>query len=367
MTRKSILKRQFLLISLFVSVASLGFWSCVRQELDETVQKAYELRMNGKADSAKVLLEQAISEDSTNALAHYELARTKQHMALGNPRQLANLIKDAHHSIERATEHDPDNVIYAFFAGGSSSLQAYISLQRGQPDAKEKYAKACSVYESVLKLKPDYHEAMLYLVEIYGVLPEDKGGDKSKAEQYAKQLEEMDEVFGAKAREILLPPEVDVIEYWEQVLERHEGNANVLERLGKAYLYKREVEAGAKCFKEAVRIDPEKNTLFLDLARYHIMTVMGDEKLKDTALPLAEEAINRYLRSEPIPPLEAYTLGLLAKVKWGMGDNEGADELGRKAEAMDPYHSKAMGVPSPDLFVPPGEISHNFGYFSRPF
>lgn len=369
MTRISILNKQFLCIALGAAVATvfLGFQSCTRQGLDETVQKAYELRMNGKADSARVLLEQAIAEDSTNALAHYELARTKQHMALGDMEQLFDMIEEAHYSIERATEHDPDNVIYTFFAGCMSSVQAYISLHRDQPDTKEKYAKACGVYESVLELKPDYHEALLYLVEIYGVLPEDKGGDKSKAEQYARQLEEMDAVFGAKAREILMPPEVDRIEYWEQVLKSHEGNADVLERLGKAYLIEGQVEAGAKCFEDAIQVDSNKTILDLDLARYHFMTIMRDEKLKDTALPLAEEAINRYLRSDPIPPLEAFTLGLLAMIKRGMGEETMAEELRNKAEAIDPYYSKATAIPSQDLFIPLGEISHNFNYFFRPF
>lgn len=46
---------------------------------------------------------------------------------------------------------------------------------------------AIEASESTLKLKPDYHQAMLYIVEIYGTVPEDKGGDKSKAEKYAKQ------------------------------------------------------------------------------------------------------------------------------------------------------------------------------------
>ncbi len=367
MVGKSISKERFLLISLCAAVVSLGFWSCVRQELDKTVQQAYELRMDGKADSAKALLEQAISEDSTNAIAHYELARTKYHMALGNPRELPGRMEEARQSIEKAMGQDPDNVIYAFFAGNVSFMQAYMSLMRNQPDAKEKVVKACSVFESALKLKPDYHEAMLHLVEIYGLAPEDVGGDSSKAEQYAKQLEGMDEVFGAKARELLLPEEVDRVDHWQKVLKNNEGNADALEELGKAHLRKGEVEDAVKRFEEAVRIDPEKNILFLDLARYHIMTVWRDETIKDTALPLAEAAIKRYLDSEPVPPLKAYTLGLSSMIKRGLGDNTGAEELREEAKAIDPFFSKASGVPSLTLFVPPDEISHNHSYFSRPF
>ena len=37
-----------------------------------------------------------------------------------------------------------------------------------------------------------------------------------------------------------------------------------------------------------------------------------------------------------------------------------------KAEAIDPYYSKAFGMPSRELFIPPGEVSHNHRYLFRP-
>jgi len=366
MASKSILKRQFLWISLCAAVASFGFWSCVRQELDKTVQQAYELRMNGKADSAKVLLEQAITKDSTNAVVWYELARTIHHIGLGNPRELLGGLEDMQQTIEKAVENDPGNVIYSFYKGYVCYTRAYASLMREQPDAKEKVEEVISAYESVLSLKPDYYEAMLYLVEVLGI-PEDMGGDPSKAQAYAKQLEEMDEVYGAKARQLLLPDDANRVEFWQKVLENNQGNADVLEQLGKAYLYQDNVEQGVKYLEEAMKTNPEKEILLLDLARYHMMTVMKDEKLKDTALPLAEEAIKRYLDSEPILILKAYALGLLAKIKWDLGDNKGADELIEKAKAIDPNFSKAFGVPPLVLFAKPDEMSHHHKYFYRPF
>jgi len=371
MTFKNIPKRQFLCVSLFIAcavvIASLGFWACAESKLDKTVQEAYDLRMNGKADEAKTLLEQMISENPDNALVHYELARTKYHLGLANLRELLTSIEDIQNHIEQAVKNDPDNVIYSFFAGKIASQSAYGAAQRDQPDVKEKYAKVCSTYESVLKLKPDYHEAMLYLVEIYGILPEEMGGDKSKAEQYAKKLEEMDEIFGAKARALLMPEEADYIGYWQKVLEKHEGNAEVLRELGRHYLFKDQVEDAVKCFEDAVRIDPGQNTLILDLARYHVYTVLGDRKLADTALPLAEKAFKRYLDSEPIPPLKAFALNLLSRIKIGMGDQEGADELLEEAKRIDPYYSRATGVPTPHLFVPLREISRNHRYLLLPF
>jgi len=364
-------KRQFLWIVLVMSsvvvIASFGLLSCKGPEIDKRVIDAYELRMNGKADEAKAMLEQVISDEPENALAHYELARTKLHIGLSALKELETALEDIQQSIDKAVEKDPDNVIYCFFAGFIASQSAYAAIKREQPNTKEKYAKVCSVYESVLKLKPDYHEAILCLVQIYGILPEDMGGDRSKAEEYAKKLEDMDEIFGAKARAILLSEEADHVGYWQKVLEKHEGNAEVLRELGRAYLFKDQVEDGVRCFEEAVRIDPGQNMLFLDLARYHGYAGLYDKKLRNKAWPLAEKAFKRYLDSEPIPPLKAFALNALSRIKRGMDDQEGADELREKAEAIDPYYSRATGVPTPDLWVSLGEISHNNRYLFYPF
>ena len=350
-----------------VVIASSRLLACKRTEVDKTVIKAYELRMNGKADEARASLEQVISDEPDNALAHYELARTKYHIGLSALETLEITLEDTQQSIEKAIKNDPDNVIYRFFAGYIASQSAYAAIKRDQPDIKEKVAKMCSVYESVLKLKPDYLEAMLCLVQVYGILPEDMGGDKTKAEEYAKKLEEMDEIFGAKARALLMPEEADYIGYWQKVLEKHEGNAEVHRELGRHYLFEDQVEDGIKCFEEAVRIDPGQNILFLDLARYHVYEGLGDKKLRNKAWPFAEKAFKRYLESEPIPPLKAFALNLLSRIKRGLGDREGADELREQAESIDPYYSRASGVPTPDLWIAPGEISRNNRYLFFPF
>jgi hypothetical protein len=95
---------------------------------------------------------------------------------------------------------------------------------------------------------------------------------------------------------------------------------------------------------------------------------MHDENAKEDALPAAEAAIRRYQESDPIPPLMAYSIEMLAKVKFGEKDKEAVDELREKAGKIDPFHSRALGMPSRDLFVPPGDLSpvcHR--YLFRPF
>jgi tetratricopeptide (TPR) repeat protein len=146
---------------------------------------AYNLRMQGKVDEAKTLLEQAISENANNAAAYYELARIEWYLQLGWTQREAVDIQDL---IDKAVEVDPNNVIYTYFAGCVGIGQTYRSLKtEDQPGIKENLARAIGAFQSALELKPDYHQAMLHLADLYNS-PEEVGGDKSKAEQYAKQL-----------------------------------------------------------------------------------------------------------------------------------------------------------------------------------
>ena len=323
---------------------------------------AYKLRMHGKVDDARSLLEQAIQENPHNAAAHYELARTRFYMVL-HPQPGEDRITEAQQSIVKAIENDPNNVIYPFFEGHIALLQYYMS------PTKENAARLCGAFESALKLKPDYRQAMLYLVEIYGTLPEDKGGDKSKAEQYAKRLEGMDEVFGAKARWILLPRDANRVDYWRNVLKNHEGNLDVLEEMGKAYLGADNVNDTVLCFEKAIKINPEKSFLFLDLSIYHTWAAMGagnNSELRQKAITAGDAAVTRYLDSKPVLPMQAYALGVQYKYKSHSGHKEQADEILKKAKELDPYFSMATGAPNPDLFIAIDEISHYHRYLFRP-
>jgi len=342
------------------------------EKVEDVAMDAYNLRMQGKVDEAKTLLEQDISRNPNNAAAHYELARIQLHMALGwgeREGSGVDMIGDAQETIHKAVELDPKNVIYTFFAGHVDCMLAYISLKAGGQN-KEKLARAIGAFESALKLKPDYHQAMLYIVELYGQYPEEAGGDKSKAEQYARQLEGMDEVFGAKARSILLPEEIDRVDYWQKVLKKHEGNADVIEELGKAYLMEFKVDDAVSYFEKAIEIDPEKASLFLDLSIYHTFRALrarDDKELFQTCLISGDAAVTRYIESEPIQPMLAYALGVRARYKDLSGDKEQAQALYDRAETLDRYFSRATGAPNPDLFIPPGEISQNHRYLMRPF
>jgi len=353
---------------LFVSMASVPNMG---QQLDTIAQKAYDLRMQGKVDDAKAILEQAILQNPNNATAYYELARIQIHRALGmgTRETLFDMIGEAKNLIDKAVELNPNDVICTTFSGHVGFLQAYFSLMTGE-QSKEKLAIAVESYESALKLKPDYYQVMLYLIELYSQFPEEAGGDKSKAEQYAVQLEGIGGVFGAKAKSILLPEEVDRVDYWQKVLKKYEGNADVLEELGKAYLGADKVDSAVACFENAIEVDPKKASLFLDLSIYYTFLGMraGDNKeLLKKCVMSGDSAIVRYIETKPIQPMLAYALGVRGKFKFFLGDQEQGQVLFKEAEALDPYFSKATGAPGADLFIPPGEIFENHSYLMRQF
>ena len=338
----------------------------------DAAMQAYELRMAGKADEGKALLEQAISENPEDAAAHYELARTLYHMALGNPPELEDLMDRAQQSIEKATQWGPKNGMHHTLAGHIAYIRGYSHMMHGtgnEAAARAQFDKARGAYESALKVDPDRREVALYVVELHASLPENMGGERSIAERYAEELEGIDPLLGAKANSILTERDAA---FWEGVQEELPGpNAHVLEELGKAYLRQDRVDDAIACFEKAVDIDPKMAYLFLDLSIYHTFRALragNGSELFQTSVKAGDATVTRYIESEPIAPMLAHALGVQSKYKrLGLGDTELGQRLLERAESLDPYFSKAMVALPPVLFVAPGMISHNHRYLLRPF
>ena len=344
---------------------------CHGGDVDKAALNAYELRIQGKIDEAKRLLDKAILENPGNACAHYELARIQFHMALGtgNPGKTMRMIGSALESIENATALEPQNAIYHLLAGHLNYLQFYYGLMTGGI-SKEQFAEVVGAYKTVLNIRPDYPQVALYLVELYSQIPENAGGDASEAERYAKYLDETDSVFAAKARSILLPQETDRVEYWQDVLNKNKENADVLEELAKAYLGSDKVEDAVTYFEKAIKIDPVKTYLFLDLSIYYSfqgMQAQGNKELLQSCVEKGNAALTRYLDSNPIQPMRAYALGVQAKYNFVSGHQEEGQGLLKEAMMLDPHFSKATAAPDPALFNRPDEISQRHRYLLRPF
>ncbi|NVO19505.1 MAG: tetratricopeptide repeat protein [Bacteroidetes bacterium] len=333
---------------------------------DKNVMKAFDLRMAGKVDEAKALLNDIIAKDSTNAMAYYELARLQHYMLVGGG-QVG--IGDIMNSIDKAVANDPSNATYAYYRGISCFLKAFISMQQGGSEVQKNIEATAAQFEKVLSLKPDYCEPMLYLVEIYGLLPREMGGDSLKAVGFADKLNELNPYFGARAKAVLMPENSDFEKFWNSFPGTKDKNPEYLTELGKACLYKGDVKSAEKYFTEAIKVDPSLNFRILDLARFHMMKVMQDKEKAKTELPFAKTFLEQYLASKPEPniPLKAYTLGLLNRVEMIQGNKAEADKIEAKAKDLDKYFSRASGVPTLLLFDPPQQLSHHYFSFFSPY
>jgi tetratricopeptide (TPR) repeat protein len=330
------------------------------------VREAYELRISGKADEALTLLNDLLKGDSTNAKAYVELARTKQHLMLGGKEIAMDELVNAW---QNAVKYAPENETYAFYYAVASLMNAYVSLMKQQQDAAKTVTQACDMFEKVLKLNPDCYEALLYLVDLYGMLPEDLGGNREKAEIYAEKLNKKDRICGAIAYSRLLPDTADQVLYWQEVMKETGANAQVLEELGRAYLFKSDTENGTKYYQAAIRSDPARKYLYMHLVRYHILSCRQNPDEKEKHLEAAEKLANIYLQSDPelTRPLKAYTYQILALIQNIAGNQSGVEEFINKAKELDPFYSHAMGKPSPMLHCPQNEIKIVYDSFFLPF
>jgi len=355
-----------LILIMIVIFQLAGACSSGGTKTDKEVQKAFDLRMKGQVDEAKALLESILAKDSTIAMAHYEMARLKNYMLVGG----GNVkIDDILFSANKALTCDPKNVVYSYYLANAKFLNAFMAMQMQKNDVREYIKETCTQFEEVLAQKPDYYGAMLYLVEIYGMLPAEMGGDSLKAAAYAEKLIKMNIYFGAKAKAALAPENTDFIKFWKDLLEKDQNNQELMAEVGKAYLYKDDLTNAEKYFNEAMKADPSKNILILDLARYHIYTVMQNRDSAAAELPIAKTYIDKYLKStpEPIIPMKSYATGLLALCEKFLGNQTESDKRVEEAKAIDPYFSRASGVPNMLLFAPPGMICHYYLSFFRPF
>jgi tetratricopeptide (TPR) repeat protein len=368
--KKRNINQKFSLIPVgIMALVFAGIISCTGQKTEDKVFEAYELRINGHADSAKVLLQQITSENPKDALAWFELCRTTQQLGMANPRAIQEMLDETLKYINRAVENDPENAWFLSYKGGIETLHFYMGMQMGNENAAGYLDKLEKTYNSVFQLDPYYYENKLTLVEFFGGLPPNMGGDTKKAEKYAEELDAADLVYGAKAREILMPEDADYVAFWEGIIEQAPVNGDAYQALGRVYLFNENIDEATKYYQKAIDLDPSKNALYLDLGRYYMMGAMRNPDLLDSVAPLIEGQFNKYLNSspEPINPMKAWTYSTLAMINRRLGNNEIAEKYKGMANEQDPFHSFASAKPGKALYSPPGVVVHDQGYYLSPF
>lgn len=344
-----------LIFALLLSFTTV-FSACSKNE--KAVLEAFELRKNGKTEQAKDLLLTILEEDTTNAMAHFELARTLNYINMRGS-------EEADKALKSALKYDPENIVYAYYNAQNCFLKAYMEMQTDNGNAKDLLNGVCDEFVKVLEMKPDYPEAIMYLVEIYGMLPDEMGGDKIKAEEYTQRLEKLDPFYGAKARLVMLPEGTDLVEYWKNYISENGENCFSLKELGVAHLFNNDINSAKESFTKAISLDKSQNIRLLDLSRYHQMKVMQNRDVAEKELPKAKKYVEQYLGSAPapIPPLHAFAIGMMAKIEMFSGNNAEAEKLMGEAKKLDPNFSRASAIPSLALFEPPNKIDQHFKSF----
>jgi tetratricopeptide (TPR) repeat protein len=209
----------------------------------------------------------------------------------------------------------------------------------------------------------------MYLVEIYGMLPENMGGDKIKAEEYTRKLEKLDKFYGAKARLVLKPEGTDMVKYWNGYITENDKDCRAWKELGVANIFNDSIEAAKENFAKAIALDKSQNIRLLDISRYYLMKVGQNKDAAAVEMPKAKEYAKKYLASkpEPIPPLKAYALGTLAHIEMVLGNNAEAEKKIEEAKALDPHFSRFFGIPWLGMFEAPDKPDHHFQSFFSPF
>jgi hypothetical protein len=356
-------------MTLFILSGSTGIPVLADPGTGSAVAEAYQLRVNGKADQAETMLRQHLKSDSTDALAWFELARTCHHIFLGKGEFTPEAWQEVTGFALQAVRYAPDNEVYAYYYAYYRFLNAFISMMRQLPDVGEKVNQTCDAYNAVLQLNPKCNAAKFYLIDIYGMLPPEMGGDRAKAEAIVNGMKGDERIYYAMAQARLLPDTANLVAYWQHVGQETGMGAQVKEELGRAYLLKSDTENGVKYYMEAIQADESKKHLTMNLVRYHLMAAQQDPSAKEAHLKSATDLVNGYLQSdpEPVPTLKAYAYSTLSMINMFGGDQEAGNQYREMADAIDPYCSKATGMAPDMLYCPPEKVKIQYSSFFMPF
>lgn len=345
----------YLVIVLFV--CPLFSLTSLAQEQKNTIIKAYELRIQGQNEDAKVLLSRVLELDSTNALAHFEMARTIEDKSKIN-------------HIENAVRYDPQNPMYRFHQANIYMLEAYKGMKKNETVIiKDNVGKCNEALKELLKLKPDCKESLLFLVDINGSIPEDYGGNSEIARTYVDILKTIDPFYAAQGELILTSKttEVDIVGYWQKYIEQYGDSNAALIKLGKAYLLTNNIESAKTYFDTVIKKDPSQIVLYLDIARAHLYNTMRGGDKTERELDQIKDNINIYLNTAIEKPklIEAWCYGWLGLVEDKQGNQKLAKTYIAKAQSIIPDYPRFTAIPSIDK--PPNSLAYNYRTYFSPF
>jgi tetratricopeptide (TPR) repeat protein len=327
------------------------------QDKTDEILKAYALRMDGRTDEAITVLSALLQTDPTNAMAHFEMARS-----------LDNEKKNEH--ILKAQDYDPENLVYRFHLANLQMLEAYKAMKSNNTDLITKHLEQCTgTLKGILDKKPDCKETLIFLIEIYGLLPKDMGGNIDLAKTYLRNLKDVDDFYAAQGELILMSKDenFDRVQYWKDYIETHGESDAALIKLGKACLLTNAIDEAENYFIKVIENDPEQVVLYLDMARAHLYTAMRSGDPQSDALTQFKKNIKIYLNTAIDKPklIEAWCYGWLGMVESRAGNDKLADTYIAKAEKLIPNYPRFTAIPKIDL--PPNTTAYFYKSYFTPF
>ncbi|SEP88567.1 Tetratricopeptide repeat-containing protein [Hyunsoonleella jejuensis] len=319
--------------------------------------KAYVLRMDGHTEEAINVLSKIIKSDSTNALAHFEIARS-----LESDKKTEHIIK--------ALDYDPKNVMFRFYLANLQMLEAYKAMKTNNKESITKNLVLCTeTLKSILAIKPDCRESLLFLIDLYGSLPEDMGGNMDIAKTHLKTLKGVDPLYAAQGELILKSkePDFDIVNYWKTYIDTNGDTNQALIKLGKAYLMTNDKVKAKECFNMVIKRDPDQVVLYLDVARAHLYGAMRGGDKHDEDLNKFKENIHLYLNAKVKKPklIEAWCYGWLGMIEGRLGNNKLRDKYIAKAEKLIPNYPRFTAIPTIDQ--PPNVVAYQYKSYFSPF
>ena len=314
------------------------------EKKDNPAYIAYELRMNGKADQALNLLEQNLKEDTTNALALYELARTRLHYRSGEmeKKELLDYLKS---TIEKAIELDPENIIYYPFAIVIYDMN--LDWNKGSGKENEWIKRKFAIFQKMLELNPDKPKIRLGMLETCLDNPDVLHCDKDKLKGLVTEIQETDEVLGAMASNKLNKDIESDYEFWKEMVSKNPNHSDALMEAGDAS----EEEEGVEYYAKAIRLDPDKAGAACWLLKYFFFSIKEEPEFAEKYVSYAEKIAEAFLAADKYPPLQSYMLACMSRI-YNITDNkEKGKEYWDRAERIDTFMIDFPVHPPIELFT----------------
>ena len=315
-------------------------WGAVLHAEENIVTKAYQLRMEGKVDEAKQILEDELGTRPKNAAAWTELARLEFQRGGSS-----GTLDAAQEAIEKAVACSPDNPVYHRWAARIAMYNGILK-HSDRTAMIEQFKKVATSAERAVKLDPDDHESRRILISLYGNNPANLGGNKDQAEAHVKALESRSVVDGAAARcEFSLRDKPkQKLAVWEKLAKTRDKDPRVHEELAKQYAWQGDVEQSTLHADKVVALDTSRSQVFLELARAFALQKNYEP---------AEQFAKKYLVFEPPGPIahRAWMHMALGRIQQMQGDKKAAAESRKHAQKLDPYCWATMSPPPAQLFA----------------